>query len=484
LIEKSGVEQVGVAGGDPELLALSADSREVKEGFLFAALAGARRDGCRFAGEAVAKGAVAILTDRPEALSLSPEERARVSILCDPNPRRRFALFAARFYGRQPRTIAAVTGTNGKTSVVDFTRQIWTALGFAAASLGTLGLVTPKGRRPGSLTSPDPVALHRDLAALAEEGIEHLAIEASSHGLDQFRLDGLRVAAAAFTNLSRDHLDYHGHMGRYRAAKERLFSALLEPRGTAVLNADSDAFGALSSLCREHGHPVLAYGRAESAGLRLLAAQPGPQGERLRLDILGERRLLAVPLFGEFQAQNALAALGLAIAAGAPAQAAAAALAHLKGVPGRMQRVSSREDGPLVIVDYAHTPDALAAALKALRPYARGRLVTLFGCGGDRDQGKRVLMGRIAADLADRVYVTDDNPRREPAAGIRRAIIEGAPAAIEIGDRRQAMVTAMAELRPEDALLVAGKGHETSQIIGEEAHPFDDAAVVREILGR
>ncbi len=487
LIEGSGLEREGAAGANPLVLGLGADSREVKAGFLFAALAGARRDGCRFAGEAVARGAVAILTDRPDALSLSPDERQRVAILCDPNPRRRLALLAARFYGRQPRIIAAVTGTNGKTSVVHFTREIWTALGFAAASLGTLGLLAPNGRRPGSLTTPDPVALHKDLAALSEAGVEHLAIEASSHGLDQFRLDGLSLAAAAFTNLSRDHLDYHGDMARYRAAKERLFEVLLNPSGTAVLNADSGEFARLSSLCREHGHPVLAYGRAGTADLRLLAAEPRPEGQSLTLDILGERRTVVLPLFGDFQALNALAALGLAIAAGASAPAAAAALARLGGVPGRMQRVSSREDGPLVIVDYAHTPDALAAALTALRPYARdarGRLVALFGCGGDRDKGKRALMGKIAAERADRVYVTDDNPRSELPAEIRRTILEGAPDAIEIGDRRRAIAAAIAELRPEDILLVAGKGHERSQIIGEEAHPFDDCAVAREILLR
>ncbi len=480
----SGLAREGLANGDPEISGLGADSRTLAPGFLFAALAGARGDGCDFAGEAVEKGAVAILTDRPRALALSPSERERIAILVDPNPRRRLALFAARFYGRQPRTIAAVTGTNGKTSVAHFTREIWTALGRPAASLGTLGLVTPKGRRPGALTSPDPVALCRDLAALAEEGVDHLAVEASSHGLDQCRLDGLRVAAAAFTNLSRDHLDYHRDMAHYRAAKERLFRVLLDPAGTAVLNAESEESGALSALCRARGVRVLAYGQKKGADLSLLAARPLPQGQQVELSLGGLNHSLALPLYGAFQAENALAALGLAIATGAEAEDAVAVLPRLSGVPGRMQALPSPPRGGLVIVDYAHTPDALAHALKALRPYAQGRLFALFGCGGERDVGKRPLMGKIAASLADRVFVTDDNPRGESPGKIRAAVREGAPQAREIGDRREAIAAALAELAAGDVLLVAGKGHESTQIIGDKAYPFEDAAVIGEILGR
>jgi UDP-N-acetylmuramoyl-L-alanyl-D-glutamate--2,6-diaminopimelate ligase len=465
---------------DPEILGLTADSRAVQPGFLFAALPGSRQDGRSFAADAVTRGAVAILTDKVDALALRAEQRDRIAIVADENPHRRLALLAARFHCRQPRTIGAVTGTNGKTSVVHFTREIWTAIGRPAASLGTLGLVSPAGRRPGALTTPDPVALHRDLAELAGQGIEHVAIEASSHGLHQFRLDGLTVAAAAFTNLTRDHLDYHANMAHYRAAKDRLFTALLSPGGYAVLNRDSDEFARLEALCRDDGHPVIAYGADPAADLRLVACVPQVGGQALVLELFGKRRELTLPLAGEFQAMNALAALGLVVATGAPADAATGALASLTGVPGRLQFVAEHEGGGAIVVDYAHTPDALATVLAALRPHALGRLIALFGCGGDRDAGKRPLMGEVGARLADRVYITDDNPRTELPAKIRRAILEAVPNAIEIGDRRQAIATAIAELAPDDLLVIAGKGHETGQIVGNETYPFDDAAIARE----
>jgi UDP-N-acetylmuramoyl-L-alanyl-D-glutamate--2,6-diaminopimelate ligase len=469
---------------DPEIVGLTSDSRSVQPGFLFAALPGTRLDGRSFAADAIARGAVAILTDDVAALALPLERRDGIAIVTDQNPHRRLAILAARFHGRLPRTIAAVTGTNGKTSVVHFTRELWTAIGRPAASVGTLGLVTPAGRRSGALTTPDPVALHRDLADLARQGIENVAIEASSHGLDQFRLDGLTVAAAAFTNLTRDHLDYHGDMASYRAAKDRLFTALLTPGGSAVLNRDSDEYSRLRLLCRKAGHPVLAYGADPEADLRLVAREPQVDSQTLVLDVRGQRRELMLPLAGEFQAMNALAALGLVIATGGPVDAATEALANLTGVPGRLQFVAEHEGGGAIVVDYAHTPDALATVLKALRQHARGRLIALFGCGGDRDTGKRPLMGGVAACLADRVYVTDDNPRTEPAAEIRRAILDAAPHAIEIGDRRQAIETAIAEIAPGDLLVIAGKGHETGQIIGTETFPFDDAAIAREFAAR
>ena len=469
---------------DPEIVGLTADSRTVQPGFLFAALSGTQRDGRSFAADATARGAVAILTDDPDALVLLPEQRDRVCIVNDANPHRRLALLAARFHGRQPRTIAAVTGTNGKTSVVHFTREIWMALGHSAASLGTLGLVTATERRPGALTTPDPVALHRDLARLVEQGIDHVAVEASSHGLHQFRLDGLSVAAAAFTNLTRDHLDYHGGMAHYRAAKERLFTALLAPGGSAVLNRDSDEFARLEALCRDRAHPVIAYGADPAADLRLVTLEPQIVSQSLVLEIFGRRHELVLPLAGKFQAMNALAALGLVIATGGPVDAAIAALGDLTGVPGRLQFVASHQDGAAIIVDYAHTPDALATVLSALRPHVRGHLAVLFGCGGDRDAGKRPLMGEAATRLADRIYVTDDNPRTEPPAKIRRAILEAAPNAIEIGDRREAIATAIAELGAGDLLVVAGKGHETGQIIGSETYPFDDAVIARELAGK
>jgi UDP-N-acetylmuramoyl-L-alanyl-D-glutamate--2,6-diaminopimelate ligase len=466
---------------DPEIVGLTADSRDVQPGFLFAALPGTRQDGRGFAADAIARGALAVLTDEPAALALPPEERDRVCIVTDPNPHRRLALMAARFHGRQPRTIAAVTGTNGKTSVVHFTREIWTALGHPAASLGTLGIVTAAEHRPGALTTPDPVALHRDLAGLAEQGIDHVAIEASSHGLNQFRLDGMSVAAAAFTNLTRDHFDYHGNMANYRAAKDRLFTALLMPGGSAVLNRDSAEFSRLEGLCGgDGGHPVISYGGHPAADLRIVAREPRADSQFLVLDLFGRRHELVLPLAGEFQAMNALAALGLAIATGSPVAAATAALAGLTGVPGRLQFVARQEVGGAIVVDYAHTPDALATVLTALRPHARRRLAVLFGCGGDRDAGKRPLMGEVATRLADRVYVTDDNPRTEPPAEIRRAILATAPNAIEIGDRREAIAMAIAELELGDVLVIAGKGHETGQIIGTETYPFDDAAIARE----
>jgi UDP-N-acetylmuramoyl-L-alanyl-D-glutamate--2,6-diaminopimelate ligase len=309
-----------------------------------------------------------------------------------------------------------------------------------------------------------------------------VVIEASSQGLHQCRLDGLAIAAAGFTNLTRDHLDYHGGVAHYRAAKYRLFSTLLVTGGTAVLNADSSEFSRLAPLCRDAGHPVLAYGADPTADLRIFSREPKGSSQVLLLDIYGQRRRLVLPLAGAFQAMNALAALGLVIATGGSVAPATDALAHLSGVPGRLQFVAEDGGGGGIVVDYAHTPDALATVLTTLRPHAPGRLIALFGCGGDRDAGKRPLMGRVAARLADRVYVTDDNPRNEEPAEIRRAILAAAPAAIEIADRHRAIEVAIADTRPGDLLVIAGKGHETGQIVGHETHPFDDAAIVREIV--
>jgi len=464
---------------DPEIVGLTADSRQVRPGFLFAALRGAQRDGRAFAAEAVAKGAVAILTDDEAALNLDADARRRVAIIADPNPHRRLALLAARFYPRQPHTIAAVTGTNGKTSVVHFTREIWAALDRPAASLGTLGLVSPAGRRAGALTTPDPVALQRDLAELAAQGVQHVAIEASSHGLAQYRLDGVAVSAAAFTNLTRDHLDYHGDMASYLAAKQRLFAELLARDGTAILNADSPEFVGLAGLSRGRGLRMIAFGTAAAAELRLLARTPGRDGQRINLLLLGKSFEIELPLVGEFQAMNVLAALGLAVATGTPVSDAASVLPRLSAVPGRMQRVGETASGAVVFVDYAHTPDALATVLAALRPHAEGRLAIVFGAGGDRDRGKRPLMGQVATEGADLVYVTDDNPRGESPPEIRRAILEAAPHAVEIGDRSEAIAAAVAGLRRGDILVIAGKGHETGQIVGGTVLPFDDALVAR-----
>ena len=457
-----------------DITGLTSDSREVRPGFLFAALAGSHTDGRGFIADAIARGAVAVLVAAGTALDQLP-----VPVIADTNPRRRLALMAARFHAPQPKNIAAITGTNGKTSVAAFTRQIWQHAGKRAASLGTIGIVGPDFARPGSLTTPDPVVLHRELKALAEAGIDHVALEASSHGLDQYRLDGLDLAAAAFTNLTRDHLDYHGDMAAYFAAKRRLFTELLPRSGTAVLNFDTAEGRTLAALCRGRSQTVIGFGIPEDCDLRLLAAWPAGDGHAIEIAAFGERRKLRLNLMGAFQVSNVLAAIGLAVATGVQIGTALDALPLLVGVPGRMEHVASHPSGAPVIVDYAHTPDALETVLQALRPHCKGRLVVVFGCGGDRDAGKRPMMGAIAAAQADRVIVTDDNPRSEDAAAIRRAILAQCPKAQEIGDRRAAIAAALASLAQGDLLLLAGKGHESGQIVGATVLPFSDAEVAR-----
>ncbi|HLT02857.1 MAG TPA: UDP-N-acetylmuramoyl-L-alanyl-D-glutamate--2,6-diaminopimelate ligase [Geminicoccaceae bacterium] len=463
-------------GQQVEITGLTADSRQVRPGTLFVAMPGSRADGRDFIDDAVARGAAAVLTDPSLAGRALP-----VPLILDDNPRRRLALLAARWFERQPACVVAVTGTNGKTSVAGFTRQIWAGLGLAAGSLGTLGLDAGPVQRTSNLTTPDPVLLHALLAEVAAAGIDHLALEASSHGLDQHRLDGVRLVAAAFTNLSRDHFDYHGSLAGYLAAKRRLFSELLPPEGVAVLNADQPEYAPLAEVCRDRGIDVLDYGW-RAARLRLIAQTPDAEGQAIRFALEGREHRVRLGLVGRFQAANVLAALGLAVASGADPDAAAATLSGLHGVRGRLERIPGHPRGAQVFVDYAHTPDALDQALQALRPHAAGRLIALFGCGGDRDPGKRAEMGRIAAARADRVVVTDDNPRSEEPAAIRRAILTGCPDALEIGDRREAIRAAVAELEAGDVLLVAGKGHESGQIVGDRVLPFDDAAEVRGAL--
>lgn len=460
------------------LTGLSADSRAVRPGFLFAALPGSRTDGREFIGEALARGAVAVLA-LPGTV-LPADAGAGVTLIVDDRPRRRFAWLAAAFHGRQPERVAAVTGTNGKTSTVSFVRQIWQALGRSAASLGTLGIVAPNGETPGSLTTPDPVTLHAALADLAGQGVTHLAMEASSHGLDQERLHGVWVAAAGFTNLSHDHLDYHGSMAAYLDAKARLFEEVLEPGGTAVLNLDDPSGRELAERLRDRGLLLVGYGRAEDAALRLRAARPLARGTHLAVEVDGRRFELELPVVGGFQVHNALCALGLVLAEpGVDRPAAVAALGRLRGVRGRLEEVARHVTGAPVFVDYAHTPDALETVLQALRPHTAGQLVVVFGCGGDRDRAKRPEMGAIAARLADRTIVTDDNPRTEAAAPIRAAILAACPGATEIGDRRAAIAVGVEELGEGDVLVIAGKGHETGQIVGDTVHPFDDAEVAR-----
>jgi UDP-N-acetylmuramoyl-L-alanyl-D-glutamate--2,6-diaminopimelate ligase len=462
-----------VAGG-PEVTGLTADSRAVRPGYVFAALPGTKVDGRSFIPQAVEAGAVAVLTDRAAGLEALTSRVPPLYVVADANPRRRLALMAAKLYAPQPATVAAVTGTNGKTSTASFARQIWGMLGRRGASMGTLGVVGPDFEKPGSLTTPDPVTLHQELQDLARGGVTHVCLEASSHGLDQFRLDGLEVGIAAFTNLTRDHLDYHETMEGYFAAKARLFDVVMKPCGIAVLNADVPETGEIIVLCRRHGHRIITFGESEDAELRLVERRPTPDGQDLTLEVMDRQHAIRLPLAGTFQAMNALAALGIVVASGEKPLDALATLPRLGGVPGRLQRV-----GPQVYVDYAHTPDALETVLKALRPHAEKRLVCVFGAGGDRDAGKRPLMGEVVARLADVAIVTDDNPRSEDPARIRAAILAACPGAREIGDRAEAIGIAVSELRPGDVLVIAGKGHERGQIVKGVVHPFDDAEVAR-----
>lgn len=460
---------------DREITGITCDSRLVEPGFLFAALPGLRADGRAFVADAVNRGAAAILAPPGTA---SGESAASVPLITDDNPRRLYALMAARLHAGQPETVVAVTGTNGKTSVAAFARQIWTRLGCRAASFGTLGIQSPDGDIPGRLTTPDPADLHRSLKSLADAGVSCLAMEASSHGLAQFRLDGVRLSAAAFTNLSRDHLDYHGSLDAYLDAKLRLFRDLLPAGAPAVINADDPYSRKVADTCRDHGLRVMTYGAAGDA-IRLGAVEPRAEGQRLRIAVDGVESTVELPLIGGFQAENALCALGLVIATGGDADAAVAALGRLTGAPGRLQLVAVRANGAPVYIDYAHTPDALENVLAALRPHVAGSLSLVFGCGGDRDAGKRPEMGAVAARLADRVVVTDDNPRGEEAAAIRRQILAACPGAREIGDRAAAIRDAVAALDTGDLLVVAGKGHEPGQIVGDTVLPFDDADHVR-----
>jgi UDP-N-acetylmuramoyl-L-alanyl-D-glutamate--2,6-diaminopimelate ligase len=468
---------------DPVLAGLTLDSRKVQPGFLFAALAGSRADGASFVADAVKRGATAILAAADASV---PPLDPGIVVVRDANPRRRVALMAATFAGLQPATIAAVTGTNGKSSTVHFVRHIWATLGLEAASVGTLGIVSPGFTREAGLTTPDPVQLHADLATLAREGVTHLAIEASSHGLDQYRLDGLKISAAAFTNLTHEHLDYHPTMDAYFAAKARLFAELLPAGGTAVANADSERTPALAEICRDRGVRFWTYG-IQGKEFRLLQSRPTPAGQLLVLEVMGARHELELPLVGGFQASNALAALGLVVATGGDVGRAVAALASLSGAPGRLQLVARHKSGAPVYVDYAHKPEALETVLQTVRPFAKGKLVVVFGCGGDRDRAKRPVMGEIATRLADLTLVTDDNPRSEEPAAIRAEIVRGIPKdrtnwAEVTSDRHAAIAQGMAALASaDDLLLIAGKGHETGQTIKGVTHHFDDTEVAREL---
>jgi UDP-N-acetylmuramoyl-L-alanyl-D-glutamate--2,6-diaminopimelate ligase len=464
---------------DIDIIGLTADSREVRPGYLFAALPGAMQDGRDYIEQAIGNGAAAVLA--PPAVKQS-DIGGGAHLVVDPNPRQRLARMAAQFHQAQPDTITAITGTNGKTSVTNFVYQLWTLQGHRSAALGTLGVTAP-GVEPGAgLTTPDPVRLHESLAALKRDGVNHLAIEASSHGLDQYRLDGVHIAAAAFTNLSRDHLDYHKTMDAYLGSKLRLFSELLREGGVAVVNADAAEFEQFADLVRGRGLHLVTYGR-ERGDIRCLDARSSTGGWSLTIETFGVRYPVDFALPGAFQVDNALCALALVIGCGAAAHSTVPLLSRLVGVPGRMQVAGRRRNGAVVIVDYAHTPDALSTVLQAARPRPDQKLVVVFGCGGDRDQGKRAEMGAAAATLADLAIVTDDNPRGEDPAAIRRQALDACPDAREIGDRREAIRSSVALLQAGDVLVIAGKGHEQGQTIGGETFPFDDVSVARAVIG-
>jgi len=465
---------------DPLIEGVTADSRNVKRGWLFVALPGVRADGRDFVPAALKAGAAALIAEAPVGVPMN----ANVPVVQVRDARRAYALAAAAFWGAQPATCVAVTGTNGKTSVATFCRQIFERLGHASASMGTLGVqagadqITP----PGGLTTPDAGEVARLLAELAGRGVTHLALEASSHGIDQRRLDGVKLAAAGFLNLTQDHLDYHGTMAAYRGAKLRLFEELAPRGATAVLNADSDAYPAFAAAAVINGLSVFSVG-AMGESLTLAHRSLTPEGQRLRIGAAGRNFDIRLPLAGAFQASNALVAAGLCIAAGEPTDAVLEALEHIEGARGRMQRVGAGRRGGEAYVDYAHTPDGLEKVLLALRPHASGRLIVVFGAGGDRDRSKRPQMGAIAASLADVAIVTDDNPRSEDPAAIRAEIRAGAAGLKEIGDRREAIRAATAMLKGGDVLVVAGKGHEQGLTIGAIIHPFDDVEETAAALG-
>jgi UDP-N-acetylmuramoyl-L-alanyl-D-glutamate--2,6-diaminopimelate ligase len=463
-----------LTGGNEEALVtgFAIDHRKVAPGTVFGAFQGARVNGEDYIADAVRSGAIAVVVRPGVAVE------GAVAIV-DDNPRERFARAAATFFAPFPAVAVAVTGTNGKTSTVEMTRQLWRMAGEHAASIGTLGVTTADERVTTGLTTPDVVTFLSNVAGLAREGVTHVAFEASSHGLVQYRTEGLTVAAAAFTNLSRDHLDYHGDMGAYLTAKLRLFSEVLSPEGTAVVWADDVASARVIDLAQARGNKPVTVGERGST-LRLVGRDPTLLGQGLTIEADGVTHQVTLPLIGGYQAANALVAAGLVIATGGDVARTIADLARLQPVRGRLERAAIARSGAPIYVDYAHTPDALEAAIAALKPHTAGRLIVVFGAGGDRDPGKRETMGQVAQMQADVAIVTDDNPRTEDAAGIRAAILKGATNAREIGDRREAIRVAIAEAGAQDIVLIAGKGHEQGQIVGDMELPFDDVTVARE----
>ncbi len=448
------------------------DHRKVAAGNIFGAFQGTRFNGEDYIASAVAAGAIAVVA-RPEA-------RVEGAVhIADAEPRKAFARLAARYFAPFPDTVVAVTGTNGKTSTVELTRQLWRMAGHRSASIGTLGVTTADDQVSTGLTTPDVVTFLMNLAGLRREGISHVAFEASSHGLAQYRIEGPSVRAAAFTNLSRDHLDYHETMEAYLAAKLRLFTEVVDADGTAVIWTDDAASATITGAARARGLNVMTVGETGET-LRLVSRKTTLLGQAITVEAAGKTHAVNLPLIGAYQAANALMSAGLVIATGGDADETLGNLARVQPVRGRLERAALTRTGAPVYVDYAHTPDGLKAAIDALRPHTKGRLILVFGAGGDRDKGKRPEMGRVAAEMADRVIVTDDNPRTEDAAVIRADVLAGAVGATEIGGRREAIAAAITDAQDGDVVLVAGKGHEQGQIVGDRVFPFDDVTVARE----
>ena len=455
-----------------EVTGFAIDHRKVARGTVFGAFKGSRFNGEDFIADAIGAGAVAVVA-RPEATVQGAVH------IADAEPRRAFARMAAKFFAPFPETVVAVTGTNGKTSTVELTRQLWRMAGHHAASIGTLGVTTADDQVSTGLTTPDIVTFLSNMAGLAREGVTHAAFEASSHGLSQYRTEGLPVRAGAFTNLSRDHLDYHGTMEAYLEAKLRLFTEVIDEDGAAVVWMDDAASARVAELASERGLRLLTVG-TKSETLKLVKREPTQLGQTLTIEAEGKSFQVKLPLIGAYQAANALTAAALVFATGGALAQTLENLSRVQPVRGRLERAAISKAGAPIYVDYAHTPDGLRAAIEALRPHATGRLITVFGAGGDRDRGKRPEMGAVAAELSDRVIVTDDNPRSENASAIRKDVLAGAPSATEIGGRREAIAAAIGEAGAGDIVLLAGKGHEQGQIVGDKVLPFDDVSVARE----
>ena len=473
----------GFLGENVDITGITTDSRQVKPGYLFVGLPSLTgKDINPFIKEALENGAVAVVCT-PDLRNVPDYDAVPINFISSDNPRKDLACIAAKFYTEKPENLVAVTGTNGKSSVVEFVRQFWEAEALKGATVGTIGVFGEQGEHllDESLTSPDTVYLHEILKVLYRKGYTHTALEASSHGLDQYRVHNLPLKAAGFTSLSQDHLDYHHDLERYFEAKAKLFREVLPEGGTAVLNADAEQFGTLKSICEHRNIKVMSYGN-NGEDLKIISNTPEHHGQSVRLEIQGEPHEFLFPLIGDFQLMNALCAAGLAMSTGITSNTAVNTLKTLKGVVGRLQFVGTTKVGAKVYVDYAHTPDALTHVLKTIRPHTKGKLKVIFGCGGNRDTLKRPLMGKVASDLADSIIVTDDNPRFENPAAIRREVMQTCPQAEDIEDREKAIKIGIKSLAAGDILVVAGKGHETGQIIGDTAHPFDDVKIVQKYI--